>query len=130
MDIEAELVQAFEALTGEESATRVPKPAPARFIHVRRKGGSTNGARGDAASVFRDKPLIDVMVSAEDEDAAVALADQIEAFMLTAVQTQPFTVPCYEVDQFIRAWSDDDLDGVFIAPRVWLSYRMSLRKNM
>jgi len=129
MDIEYEIVQALRDVTGEAAATRYPDPRPDRFIHVRRKGGPTALDSAPMTDVFRDKPLIDIMVSAESESAAVALADTVQSFMLSAVRDQPFSVPCYGVTQSIRAWSDDTLNGVFIAPRVWLSYDLDMRYN-
>jgi hypothetical protein len=126
-DIEAEIVQALRTLTGEQAGTRYSDPRPDRFIHVRRKGGPTARESASLDSVFRDKPLIDIMVSAETEEAAMPIADQIQDFMLTAKATQPFSVTCYGVTQTIRAWSDDILDGVFVAPRIWLSYSLNLR---
>lgn len=129
MDIEAELVQLLKAHTGVSAATRYPDPRPDRFIHIRRKGGPTALANAASVDVFRDKPMIDIMVSGETEDAVTAIADSVQSFMLSAVDTQPFSVACYGVEQPIRAWSDDTLDGVFIAPRVWLSYNLDLRFN-
>lgn len=129
MDIEAELVHLLKAHTGKAAGTRYPDPRPDQFLHIRRKGGITALENAAPVNVFRDKPLIDIMVSGESEDDAMSIADQVQSFMLSAVKTQPFSTVCYGVDQTVRAWSDDTLDGVFIAPRIWLSYTLDLRFN-
>ena len=129
MDVEAELVALIAALTGFQTATRYPKPLPEdqRFIKVRRQGGSAarNNARSD--SVFRDKPLIDIYISGPTEDEVLPKAQQVREFMMHLPETQSLSKTCYGVSEVIFTWSDDELDGVFIAPRMWLSYDLNIR---
>jgi hypothetical protein len=127
MDIEAELVALINSLTGFQAATRYPDPRPEQFIQIRRQGGTAALANASSTSVFRDKPLIDLYISGLNEDEVHAKALQVRDFMLRLPTTQPLSKTCYGVSEVVFTWSDDELDGVFIAPRMWLSYDLNIR---
>jgi hypothetical protein len=129
MDVEAELVPLIQSLTGYKTATREPDPKPQRFIQLRRQGGTAALSRASSDAIFRDRPLIDFFISAEDEELAMSIAQQVRSFMMSLPETQPLSVTCYDVGEVVFTWLDDVKDGVLITPRVWASYELNIRYN-
>ena len=127
MDIEAELVSLLSTHTSVTAGTRVPNPVPSEFIHIRRHGGSAALESGGMDEIFQDSALIDIYVSAPDEGRAYEIASLVRRYMLSLLRNQPFSRLCYRVSEDKLTWADDDLDGVFTSPRVWLSYDVSVR---
>lgn len=101
-------------------SSRVPDPRPARFVQVRRVGGTP-------LPPVRERARLDVHCWAPEEPDAMALALTVRAAMWALSGTELLGVPVYDVGELLSPrLDDDDLTGT---PRVWATYTLTVRAD-
>lgn len=101
-------------------SSRVPDPRPARFVQVRRVGGTP-------LPPVRDRARLNVHCWAPTEPDAMALASTVRSAMWALSGTELLGVTTYDVDEGLSPrLDDDDLTGT---PRVWATYTLTTRAD-
>ncbi|GAA2618746.1 hypothetical protein SMC26_40305 [Actinomadura fulvescens] len=117
-DVEALICAHLTPILGVPVRTRVPDPRPARWVQVRRVGGTL-------VDHVRDRARLDVFAWGTGDADANDLGAAARAALHAAAGTVIGGVPCYAVEEFLGPRrADDPLTG---APRVWLTVQLSLR---
>lgn len=101
-------------------ASRVPHPRPAKFVQVRRVGGTP-------LQPVRDQARLDVFCWAATDPEAMTLALQVRAAFWALSGEALSGVTVYDVAEFMGPRQDDDpLTGT---PRVWATYSLTVRAD-
>lgn len=105
---------------GAPIASRVPDPRPARWVQIRRVGGTQQRP-------VRDQPRVDVICWAGDDPDAWTLAEQIRRAVHALAGTALLGPVVYRVDETLGPRQlDDPLTG---SPRVMATYSISVRAD-